>query len=98
MIQDEIDALESELTIPLDPPIQHDGKSYDHLTLREPTASQVSIFSKLEGFAADIEAITLCSELPKAVIVKLPARKFKRASAFILHLLEVAEDGVSGIG
>jgi len=91
MNQADIDALPSELTIALDAPIEHWGKTYSELRLVEPTASQVKAF---EG-AGDIKAVTVCTDpaLPEPVIAKLQVRKLKRATAFIGGFLQSATNG-----
>lgn len=87
--------LDDELTITLRKPITlgsaNDSETYDHLDLREPLAGEMLDFNRKAGTDpgdALRRLIAKISGVPLAVIDRLKARDFNKASAYLMAFLD----------
>lgn len=83
MTREQIDALEGEKIIRLHRAIEHAGRTYSELELREPTAGQMVEIEKKRGWESNIHAVALCSGVPEAAVKMMSARDIDAAMEFI---------------
>lgn len=91
MTQEEIDALPDEMELVFRRPIVHGGVTYDKVTLKEPTAGQLSAITKKVGPEVYTTAVALTGAVPIGVAELMLARDLNRAEAFFDSFLERAQ-------
>ena len=78
------DAPPSTKTIPVDPPVEHEGEIYTKLELREPTVAEIEKIDDLGGTAWNRALIASVAGVPDKVISKLGVRTMNTAAAYLV--------------
>ena len=91
MSDDKDAVVNDELELTLRSPVSSGDVQYESITLKEPTAEQIDLFTKdidkYGAVRAQIKFIALNSTTPEGAIKKLKARDFKEAVDYLANFL-----------
>lgn len=100
LTQEEIDELPSELELKFDPPLTGAVGPLEAIVFREPTLGALKeaarMKDEMQAVIMLLQQMTATEGVTPSVLEQMPARKFKRASAFAESFMQDARPIGSG--